>query len=286
MKKIFNLLVVFSLVLLYSCDYNNSDFDVDDHLTGTADEGGAIVAINSSSDGKLLGAPSSADLENATVAFSDTSLELSVILMSGGQNVMGYEIVKSLNNGLETTVATSTTLPISLTYTTLDEFVDGLGVTEENLRIGDVITFRTKIIRADSSVVFAGPNEGTMSVTINCSADLTGTYTMTNSVCASVLDVNISQNPDGTWHIERADGGLLSLCSTNSSLNNAGNITVVCGEVLATGDLDYGTDGSGHGIGDITGGVWDGVTGTLTMDHKQDFFSWAGSTYESTYVRQ
>ena len=109
---------------------------------------------------------------------------------------------------------------------------------------------------------------------------------MTNSVCASVLTVGIAPNSDGTWAIDRADGGLLSLCSTNSSLFNPGNITVVCGAVLATGDLDFGSGNSSYDIGDITGGSWDAVSGTLTMEHVQSFFSWAGSSYVSTYVRQ
>lgn len=46
MKKILNLLVVFSLVLLYSCEYNNSDFDTTDQLTGTASEGGLLTVNN------------------------------------------------------------------------------------------------------------------------------------------------------------------------------------------------------------------------------------------------
>ncbi len=288
MKKILNILVVFSLVLIYSCEYNNSDFNTDDQLTGTAIEGAAIVAVNTSSDGKLLGSPSSSDLENATVEFSDTTLELSILLMTGGTDVTSYEILKSLNGGLETIVATSPTLPISLAYSTIDEFLAGLGVSESDLRIGDVVTFRTKMIRSDGSINFAGPNEGTFSITINCSADLTGTYDVTNDSCGPSFTATISANPDGTWAITSADGGFIYYCTgNNSSLDflNAGNITVVCGEVLPTGDLTY-ADNSGNNIGNIGGGSWDSVTGTLTMSHTQTFTAnWAGS-WNSTYVRQ
>ncbi|PHR74150.1 MAG: hypothetical protein COA67_01945 [Lutibacter sp.] len=284
MKKILNILVLFSLVFIYSCD-DNADFNIDAPEI-TAGEMSAIVGVRSTSDGKLLGAPSSTDLSTATVAFSDTSLELEVYLLSGGVDVSSYELMKSINGGPEVTVATSATLPISISYSTLTDFIGDLGLAEPSLRIGDVIKFRTKFVHTDGSIAFSGPNEGTFSVTINCSADLTGNYTMTNTVCGSVFTVAISANPDGTWHITRGDGGLLSLCSTNGTLLNPANITVVCGEVLATGDLDYGTDGSGHGIGDITGGNWDANTGTLTMSHTDAFFSWSGGSYESTYVRQ
>ncbi len=285
MKKILNVLIVFSLVFFYSCDPKNSDYDIDNATTGVS--GGAIVAISANSDGKLLGAPSSSDLSTATVAFSSNSLTLEVILMSGGQDVTGYELTKSINGGAEVTAASSATLPISLTYSTIDEYISGLGTSVDDLRIGDVITFRTKIIKSDGSVYFAGPNEGNFNVTINCSADLTGTYSVSNTGCSLPMpDVTITANADGTWHLTRADGGFLSSCTTNSTLFNFGNITVVCGAVLPTGDLDFGSDNSSYDIGDISGGSWDAVTGTLTMEHSQTFTTNWPAEWTSTYVRQ
>ena len=114
MKKVLNLLMAFSIVFFYSCDPKNADFDVDDQLTGTSDIGGVIVGININSDGKLLGAPSSSDLETATVAFSNTLLDLEIIKRTGGQDVAGYELTKSINGGTEVIVATSADLPTSL----------------------------------------------------------------------------------------------------------------------------------------------------------------------------
>ena len=104
----------------------------------TSDIGGVIVAININSDGKLLGAPSSSDLETATVAFSNTLLDLEIIKRTGGQDVAGYELTKSINGGTEITVATSADLPMSLSYLTIDEYISGLGVAVDDLRIGDV----------------------------------------------------------------------------------------------------------------------------------------------------
>ncbi len=285
MKNIFKLFAVFSLLFIYSCN-DNGDFSTDDMMTGTAAEGGAIIAINTSSDGKLLGAPSSSDLENATVAFSDNFLELGIMLTSGGQDISSYEVMKSINGGSEVSVMTSATLPMNLSYSTLDEFIGDLGVAQENLRIGDVITFRTKMTKSDGSAYFAGPNEGNFSVTINCSADLTGTYLVTNDACMPAYYTTISANPDGTWYIESGDGAFLHLCTGNSTLINWASITVVCGEVLPTGNLRFGSENSGYDIGEIDGGLWDGANGVLTMSHSQSFTGNWPSSWNSTYTRQ
>lgn len=173
MKKIFNLFVAISLLFMYSCN-DNADFPTDDFLTGTAVEGGAIIAVNTDTEGKLLGVPSSQEFDVATVSFAEVSLDLEVILMSGGKDVKGYEIVKSLNGGTESVVVAGTTLPLSASYNTATEFTDGLGVTESDLRIGDVISFRTKIIKNDGSSVYSF--EGTYNVTVSCSSDLAKTY--------------------------------------------------------------------------------------------------------------
>ena len=173
MKKIFNLFVAVSLLFIYSCN-DNADFPTDDHLTGTASEGSAIVAIHVDTEGKLLGIPSSQDFASATVSFAEVGLNMEVILMSGGTDVSSYEIVKTLNGGTEATVATSATLPISASYSTASEFTDGLGITTADLRIGDVISFRTKMIKNDGTVMYS--HEGTYNVTISCSSDLAKTY--------------------------------------------------------------------------------------------------------------
>jgi hypothetical protein len=284
MKKMKNILKMFVLLaFIYSCE-DNADYDVD-NLTATATTGGAIVAVNVNSDGKLLGAPSSSDLTTATVAFSNTSLELELILMSGGQDVAGYELVKSLNNGPEVVVSSTATLPLSLTYSTLDEYINGLGVTESDLRIGDVISFRTKMTKTDGSVSYAGPQDGNFNVTINCSADLSGTYMVTNDACMPTYITTITANADGTWYIDSGDGAFLHLCTGNSTLINWSEITVVCGNVLATDQVRFGGV-SGNNIGNIGGGVWDGVNGVLTMSHTQTFTAnWPGS-WNSTYTRQ
>jgi len=173
MKKIFNLFVVVSLLFFYSCN-DNADFPTDDLMTDTATEGGAILAVSTATEGKLLGIPSSQDFDVATVSFAEVGLDMEVILMSGGWDVQGYEIVKTLNGGAETVVVSGTSLPLTASYTTTEDYTNGLGVSPEDLRIGDVISFSTKIIRADGSAVYS--NEGTYNVTVSCSSDLAKTY--------------------------------------------------------------------------------------------------------------
>jgi len=173
MKKILNLFIVSILLFTVSCN-DNDDFDTEDLLTGTATDGGAIVAVNNSTEGKILGIPSSQDFENATISYAEVSMDMSVFLKSGGNDVATYELVKSLNGGTEASVIKSETFPLEVSYTTIEEYVDGLGVTPEDLRIGDVISFRTKITKNDGTSAYS--YEGTYNVTVSCSSNLGGTY--------------------------------------------------------------------------------------------------------------
>lgn len=270
MKKIFNLLVVFSLVVLYSCDYNNSDFDTDDHIVGTPTEGGAIVALHSATIGKLLGVPSSLDFETATVAFAEIELYMEVILMSGGSSINGYEITKSLNNGLEATVATNVSLPISLTYTTIEEFLDGLGVSESDLRIGDVITFRTKLMRNDGSVVFAGPNEGSYTVTISCSSDLAGFYNLTterdNGPNALFPNEMITEKGVGLYKTESIYRWAVGAIAPDHGMD----FSDVCGELTVPSQGLAQGFYSNEVVGTAPGSV-DGVTGDFVLHYSVAF---------------
>lgn len=143
------------------------------------------------------------------------------------------------------------------------------------LEITDVSTSAPDVIISDTG------DSLIIDISYICFADLSGTYTMTNSVCdAEVTDVTITANDDGGWDLSTADGGLLQYCTSNTGLQNNGSIIVVCGEVLA--NSDFGFCGS-NGIGCITGGAWDAETGILTLKHNDTFFGVGG--YTSEYVR-
>lgn len=125
----------------------------------------------------------------------------------------------------------------------------------------------------------------TLTFVYQCFADLSGTYQVTNDFCFPSFTTTIVSNGEGGWVIGSADGGFLHQCTSNTTLLNAGTIVELCGEILPTGNLDYGTAG-GFGIGDILGGTWDAVSGTLSMDHRDVFFNGGPYEWTSTYIRQ
>lgn len=123
-----------------------------------------------------------------------------------------------------------------------------------------------------------------LSIIYQCFADLSGTYLVTNDFCSPSKLATITKNSDGSWHLESADGYFLDQCTSNAGLLNSGDIVELCGEILPTGNLEFGTAG-GYGIGDIVGGTWDATTGTLTLTNRDVDFFQVGE-WTSTYVRQ
>ncbi len=135
-----------------------------------------------------------------------------------------------------------------------------------------------------TNVIPSGKNT-TLTLIYQCFADLTGTYLVTNDWCTVSKTTTITQNADGSWRFGTADGFWLDSCTGNAGLFNGGNVVELCGEILATGNLDYGTAG-GFGIGDILGGTWDAENGIITMQHKETFFNGGPREWTSTYTRQ
>lgn len=282
MKKIFNLFVVFSLLFI-SCN-DNEDFNTEDMMTGTAAEGGVIVAVNSNSTGKLLGVPSSTDFETATISFAASELDLGVLLMSGGAEIATYEIVKSINGGTEASVATSSTLPISLVYTTVDDYIDGLGITSDDLRIGDVITFKTKMTKSDGSVIYAGPNDGSYSITVSCSSDLAGTYDLTmvssNGYVINFPNEEITEVSPGYYKTTS-----IYAWSVGSIAPDQGfNFSDVCGQ-LNVPDQDLAQGYYSNDVFNTEAGYVDGATGDLKIFYTVSFSS-GDVTCVGTYTKK
>ncbi|MGK0307240.1 MAG: hypothetical protein ACI8RP_000191 [Urechidicola sp.] len=282
MKKILNFLVVFSLVFFYSCD-QNADFDTDDDLTGTALAGGAMVDVRADSEGKLLGVPSSLDFETATVAIAESVLNLEIFLLSGGTDVTSYEITKSLNGGNEVTVATSATLPISINYTATEDFLNGLGITADALRIGDVMTFKTKMIHSDGRVSYSGPNDGTYSITISCSSALAASYNLT-MVASNGWNINfpnevVSEKGVGVYKTESIYRWAVGSIAPDQGYD----FQDVCGEITVP---EQGL-AQGYYSNTVMGtepGQVDGVTGNLKIYYSVDFSSGA-VTCVGTYIK-
>lgn len=239
-------------------------------VTGTATEAATSVV----SDGQEY----SAVLKVAVTGPGFTELE--------GDVTITYEVNEELSTAeenvnfiLEDNTITLTnemnymgTIPVTI-------LTEGIEAPSSEVLVLDIVEVTT-----EENVVANGRRDQMFfTINYNCFADLSGTYTVTNSVCPTVsFQATITANPDGSWHIDEADGGLLNYCSTNDIMN-PGNIMVICGEVPASQDLYYCIDG--YNIGCITGGAWDEDTGTLTLSHIDEFFSWSGGSYTSTYVR-
>ncbi|MBC9797637.1 hypothetical protein [Sinomicrobium weinanense] len=280
MKNIkFLIYTILALSITVSCIDDDND-----ELTGDAIMGGIMIDIKSDSEGKFLGTPESGvDLEDASVSISEASLHLVINETSGSfDDVEKLEVVKSFNGGEEIPIAETSSLPYTVDLSSIDDFLSGTGIAESDLRIGDQLSLIIKVYKTDGNVLYYTSSIGTFNLTLNCSYDLAGTYTMSNTICDNPQTVTISLNADGTWYASTADGGLLQFCTSNTSLQNDGNFSVICeGIVPPSDDVAYCPD---FGIGCITGGSWDQENGILILEHNDDYFD--NGAYTSTYVRQ
>lgn len=170
MKLLYKLIMFVGVVgIMSSCG------DPEDTMTSDALEGGAIVKLDGSSSGKALGNP----LPGGGVLFTDVEFSMTALLSNGGYNVVSYDIVKSFNGGAQIVVANSATLPVSVDYTTIDEFVNGLGVAVADLELGDSFTFSVIQNLPDGRRLQAAPGDGDMEIIINCASALAGSYDLT-----------------------------------------------------------------------------------------------------------
>jgi hypothetical protein len=261
----------------------------DDVVTANAKEG-AFLSVEGSS-GQLAGAPESGvELEDAEIDFQAADLTYNATVVAGADDVAELVIRKTFK-GQTVEVARSTEPNIIVEYDALEDYLAGFdGVTADELRVGDVITFQTYISMTDGRELVNAAS--VLNIAVSCMADLTGTYSVTNTSCPGDPDfpftATITKNADGSYHLSSADGGFLHRCTGNTTLLNAGDIVEQCGTILASTNLDFGSAGSGgaYDIGDITGGTWNAETGVLTLVHTQTWSAARPGEWTSTYVRQ
>lgn len=285
MKTIKYLLFSVLFISLFSCDVETEDI-----VTGNTAEGGVTVQLEAS--GKLLGAPIDAsDLENTSITFTDSELDLTLLKRFSGSDVVKYELLKSLNGGTEVMVAEGTDLPLTLTYTTVADFYSGTEVSDsEDLRIGDIFRFRTRITRSNGDQYFihdGGDDTGTFSITVSCSSDLAYTYQVITSGYYGTIDQGLETL------VEKAPG-LYKTATTGGW--SAGSIapdqgfdfTDVCGSLtvfdqgLAQGYYSnnvYQTDDQN------AASAVNGATGDLHIEYTIEFGS-GDQPISSDYIRQ
>jgi hypothetical protein len=177
--KILSILFLSIAMTFMSCEDSDDSSQVDFDIVHT--EG--VVTTLSGTSGQLLGnASNPLDLVNSTVVLTDANAELTINLAlqpgSFAKDVSKYQIVKSFKGGAEVVVAETTSLPYAQAYSTVAEFLDGLGLAASDLRIGDQIDFRVKVFTTTGNIYYQGSSFSKYSVTINCASSLAGAYSL------------------------------------------------------------------------------------------------------------
>ena len=200
----------------------------------------------------------------------DVTLSLSLDASSTAVEGTNYEFPSDISNVVLTAANDyTTTIPFKIISA-------GIAPPETRtlvLNINEVSTSENVVANEKSTTT-------TVSIIYNCLSDLTGTYTMTNDVCAPTVEgITIEADGNGGWYLSVADGGLLASCTSNTGLVNDGTISVVCGEVTE-GTVAFCTS---NGIGCVTGGSWDGDAGILILQLNDTLFG--VGDYTGTYTR-
>lgn len=189
--KLFKLKAVVYLLLLavgvISCDSEPDNF------MSSAKEGGDWLNLNYSS-GKLLGT----ELNDGSVQFTDVELAFEARSHRSNNTVNKYTVKKEvLRDGVQLGVAvlgetTSLTDPFKVAYTTISEYLEGTGMSETELMIGDKFNFFVEMELKDGSTVIASANQstynGTFAVTVQCASNLAGTYTRTRDGLQIIIE--------------------------------------------------------------------------------------------------
>ncbi|HMC00845.1 MAG TPA: hypothetical protein VKN14_07405 [Flavobacteriaceae bacterium] len=272
-------LLVIMMVSVTSCLID------DESLTKTFDDGPNFASFSTFQ--QTVSAVADGNIVNANV-----NIELQ------GPNLIGYsnDVLVSIAVDPSNTTAVegvhynlnSTSLILTLSNNYIGTLPISIITEGVNPPLAEAPKLSLSITFVDGNNVVANSKNTTLTIIYQCFADLTGTYLVTNDFCPGSLNqstTTISRNADGSWRFGTADGYWLDSCTGNTGLFNGGNIVELCGEILPTGDLDYGTVG-GFGIGDILGGTWDADNGIITMQHRDIFFNGGPFEWTSTYTRQ
>lgn len=237
MKKIKHIFFVMAAIILAAC---GTDADT---IAKIHDEAGAVINYNLDPSSAILGTPESGvPIEDAKVNITTANLDVSFDISEGTygsmDNIEKIEFVKSFNGGDEISIGETSVLPYNLVVDNLDDLLAGTGLVEDDLRIGDVLSFRTKVHQNDGDVYYYNNSMGSFSLVINCGSDLAGEYQYTDG---SGVDVTVTETAAGVYSIS-ADNYFSS--------QYALYIRDVCGEISIIGGVlsdDYGIAVSGSG---------------------------------------
>ena len=202
------------------------------------------------------------DLDNASVAFTlDTQ---------GEADASSVTIFKSYNGGEPVEHATISTLPTDVTIT-VAAAVDGLGISADELEVGDVIALTFEVNTADGRVLRTGGSP--LLINASCPSDLAGTYdvtatgTSTDPCCPDqttvTSTVTLTDEGNGLYTISDFSGGLYlewyDVYGITSTDDSPGTFRDVCNNLTFENTTEpFNTAVTG------TGSV-DGSTGVITL---------------------
>ncbi len=209
----------------------------------TACEEDAIDNIPSEVTGsavKVANADGLFDLVN--LANSSFQFDVSTI----GEDVTAVDVYKSYNGGPRALHTTLNQFPTSIVVTPA-QAMDGLGVVESDLAVGDAFTFSFDNVRTGSA---AYPSGTTIDAPVSCVSNLAGMYDVsttydyhdflpdfsTHTMVSEIVEVSA-----GKYSIADFSGGLYSVGPYVSAYGTAGmpaEFSDVCGELSWMGQAD------------------------------------------------
>jgi len=287
MKTIKFLILSALFISAFSCKVETEDI-----ISQDAVQGGVSLELGPNTSGKVLGNPlDPSDLENTSLNFTEVELTLQIIKRWAGEDIVKFEIYKSINGGAEVMAKESTTLPLTLTYTNINEFVAGTQITSAaGLRVGDVINFRTKVTNSAGESFFihdGGDYTGSYSLTVSCGSDLAGPYSLT---CKNMVS-NFVRN-HGNVTITEIGVGMYHTMSTGTYIigslrpDQGYNFQDVCGSItVPTQDLfDWYSNDVYQTDAQKAASVVDGATGNIVVEYSI-YFAAGDGRYKDTFIK-
>ncbi len=241
MNKIFQLRNLFILAALVfigtSCNDEPIVNKAEDDLFSV---GGTIVNYANITNGGFYNL---LDRENTSVGFD---------LSSAGESIDGITVMKSLNGGDEVELGTFSSLP-SILDISLAEAVEGLGVTIDDVMVGDVISY-----------AFVMNNTGQRSgkvlqIPCTCPSDLGGTYAYESlsywcGEAGATGEITFTAAGGGEYELDEWSFGGYPTCYDGFNAASWGTLRMkdLCQEVSILGEDNY-TDTWSWTIDDVSG---------------------------------
>jgi hypothetical protein len=267
-----SIIPAFILMLLFSCNKDDTNLEriLPTPILEFVAESNTVSHI---SDGSSYQDQVVIRLANSDVYFFDESIEFTI------------RVDEQNSTAIEGVDFNFTSSPYTFTFNSDNNFTQNIPIeilTEEAYTsFTKEITFIAEVI--DNSI----QTSGIFTINYQCFVDLTGTYTVANDVCGTLLNpfnqnVTITFADNGKWHLDSVDGTFLINCTSYMG-PSYGYIEVNCGVVDPSDDIF--ANSTTYLIGNVLGGSWDQETGVLEMNHSQNFFPWAPTNWNSRYVR-